>query len=185
MSLAGGLHIIGLAGASGSGKTTVAGMLAAELLDRGFTVKLDAFAVPIKKRIMAQKAGKGLAWAIDKHVDRLAMQNMGTAFRAADSDYFIKCLVSRSNIYGSASDFLIVPDIRYPNEAEFVKAHGVLIHVCGCKNPLAGEAAGHESESHFAEILSGADYAIAEQPNLELLAVAVKTLIDAGEHLKK
>ncbi len=73
----------------------------------------------------------------------------------------------------------------FPAEAEFVKASGVLIYVCGCKQPLRGAAAAHESESHFAELFAGADYAIAEQPNLERLAAAVKVLVDAGEHVRK
>ncbi len=177
------MHIIGLAGASGSGKNTVAGMLAAELLDRGFSVKLDAFAVPIKRRVMARKAEKGLPAVIDKQADRLDMQRIGAAVRAADFDYYTKYLASRNNTW--AADFLLVPDVRFPGEAEFIQARGVLIHVCGCKAPLRGAAAADETESHFAELLSGADYAIAPQPDLERLAAAVKALVDAGEHLKK
>lgn len=183
------MRVIGLSGASGSGKTTVAGLLAAELLDRGYSVKLDAFAAPIKQRIMKRKAECGLPAVIDKEADREAMQDMGAAVRAAVPDYYVKCLRSLNCLDGTdafpaPADFLIVGDVRYPNEAKFIKAHGVLLHVCGCKRPLQGKEAEHDSESHFSELYAGADYAIAEQPSLERLAAAVKCLVDNGKHLK-
>lgn len=185
------MQLIGLSGASGSGKTTVAGMLAAELLDRGYTVKLDAFATPIKKRLIHLKKKRNAPAVIDKDADREAMQDTGSAVRSADPDYYVKCLGSSNCIDGKENDFLpepadflIVADVRYPNEAEFIKARGVLIHVCGCRRPLHGVAAGHESESRFVELYSGASYAIAEQPSLERLAAAVKDLVTQGRHIK-
>ncbi len=188
------MRIIGLTGYSGAGKSTVAGMLAAVLLDRGFSVKLDGFGTPIKKRVAALKSEKGLPAVIDKQADRVAMQNIGSAVRAADPDYYVRCFAARNNWGGEAvqgaqgmsADFLIVPDVRFPAEAEFIRQlGGVLVHVCGCKVPLRGEAAAHASESYFAELFSGADYAIPEQPSLERLTAAVRVLVDAGEHVRK
>lgn len=188
------MQIIGLAGASGSGKTTVAGMLAAELLDRGYTVKLDAFATPIKKRIMKAKELRALPPVVDKETDRVEMQRIGTKCREENPTLFIEYMCAANNLLPGwvfprevwvPADFLIVGDVRFPNEAEYIRKRGVLIHVCGCRRPLAGEAARHESESHFAELMSGADYAIAGQPDLASLAVAVKALVDAGAHIKK
>lgn len=177
------MRLIGLAGVSGSGKSTVAGMLAAELVDQGFSAKTDAFALPIKQRIRALKAEKGLPAVVDKTGDRIAMQKIAAAVCAADPDYYINCLAGR-NTYGCV-DFVIVSDVRYPAEAEFVRSHGVLIYVCGCKRPLRGAAAEDVSESHFAELFAGADYAISPQPSLEHLAAAVKALVAAGGHLRK
>ena len=183
------MRLIGLAGVSGSGKSTVAGFFAAELLDRGFSVKLDGFGTPIKKRVMKLKQEKGLDAVLDKQADRVAMQNIGSAARAMSRGYYIASLAGRNSCYSgppwTPADFLIVPDVRFPAEADFVKELGVLIYVCGCRKPLEGAAAAHESESHFAELFAGADYVIAEQPSLERLAAAVKALVDAGEHLKK
>lgn len=182
------MHIIGIAGKSGSGKTTVAGLLATELNNLGYTVIVDAFAVEIKRRL--RDCGRA---EIDKEADRAAMQVLGTALRNHDVNYFVDKLAARNELtaahflYGDAgdgpADFLIVADVRYPNEAAFCRRHGVVVLVDGTHRPLPPGAAEHESEVMVDSI--AADYVITKQRSLGLLADAVKALVADGHHLKR
>lgn len=181
------MRIIGIAGKSGSGKTTVAGLLAAELNNLGYTVVVDAFAVEIKRRLRDCSSGE-----IDKDADRAAMQAIGTAMRDHDVNYFVDKLAARNRLkaahflYGSGipgpAEFLIVADVRYPNEAAFCRRHGVVVLVDGTHKPLPPETANHESEAMVDAV--AADYVIPKQRSLNLLAAAVKALVAGGHHLK-
>lgn len=180
------MRIIGIAGASGAGKTTVAGMLAAILIDHGYTAKLDAFAVRIKQRIRDATDRE-----IDKVRDRETMQSIGASMRGGNRHYFITDLAARNEIGPAVwagesaeftpADYLIITDVRYPNEAEFCRRLGLLLFVEGSHKQLSPAASGHESESHLDYLTKTANYTLPKTRSLAALQKEVEVF--ARRHL--
>lgn len=170
------MRLIGISGASGSGKSTFAGLLAAELSDQGYVVGIDAMAQPIKRQL--RRDGE----YFDKARRRRAMQDIGTAHRLIDPDHYIKAFAIR--VSRSLADYTIIPDIRFPNEGRYARRSGVLIFVDGSRRRLAGKAAAHESESHFAALMGMADAIVAPQISLDGLAEFARRLVRTGGHNK-
>lgn len=186
------MRIIGLAGSrSGAGKNTVAGLLAAELCDQGHAVKLDAFAAPMK----ARARGMSPTHWLDKIKWRGWLQDIGTEMRGCEPKYWIKQLADRNNMHlrpweplrpgGAPADFLIVTDVRYPNEAEFCAAHGVVWLVEGNHRPLAGAASEHESEQQLTMLDQHVDYIIVNDRPMGDLAAHIRDLVREGRHLRE
>lgn len=184
------MHIIGFGGKSGSGKTTAAGMLATLLARRGYSVKLDTFADPIRKIAIAKfsrlKPGS--------RRQRLWLQRKATKTRERDPDYFCKQLFLRNdmdallweNYKGCLpADFLIIHDLRMRNEFDFCRRFGVVVFLIGTHVPLPEPLAAHGTETAIDGLLHGADYMIPKQPSLARLAVALEAMVEAGHHLKK
>lgn len=184
------MRLIGVAGRSGSGKTVAAALLAAELIDNGDTVKLDAFAVSIKRRIRDQERRE----YIDKTLDRAFMQRYGEAMRYGNPHWFINDLFVRNTMDAGMrdhfsdrrepADFLIVGDVRYPNEAEFIRKRGVLVFVDGSRTPLAGAEAAHESESHMDALLAMADAVILPNLSFEQVRRFLRALVRTRSHVR-
>jgi len=149
------MKLIGIAGKAGAGKNTVAGIAAARLVEKGFTVAVDSFAAPIKAW-----AASSLGWHGERGgFWREAMQRYGQSQRGQNEYCFIKKLAARHGHEWSPitnrldplpdqpppPDFLIVCDARYENEFEVCKATGELWLVVG-RGGLAGDAGSHASE---------------------------------------
>lgn len=184
------MHIIGIAGKSGSGKNTVAAFLAAELNGHGYTVKLEAFAVPIKDFIRRETACP----LVDREMARTRMQEIGSVMRDANPNYYISALIGRNNLDAhlweyfadkwEPADFLIITDVRFKNEAEFCDRHGVVWLVRGNHLPLPAAAAAHESEQGLNILDDHVDCVIVNERGLGDLAEHIKTLIRDGQHLR-
>jgi len=61
---------------------------------------------------------------------RQILQNIGDAFRSLDKDFFLKCLMV--DIAKNARNFqsVVVSDVRYENEAEFIRGMlGTIVHI--------------------------------------------------------
>lgn len=126
------LLAIGIAGPARCGKDTVADLLLARHPDW----RKASFADPIKEML---KAGLGLSdaqlWGDDKdRVDprysvspRYMLQTLGTEWgrELVHRDLWVLAMEQR------IGNGLIIPDVRFPNEAAFVRKHGVLIHITG------------------------------------------------------
>lgn len=137
-------RVIGIAGPARCGKDTTADLL----LKRCPTYRKASFADPIKEML---KAGLGLTddqlWgdnkeAIDPRYDvspRYMMQTLGTEWGRSLINSEIWVLAMEEQI----GDGIIIPDVRFPNEAAFVRKWGVLIHVTG-RGGIDGE---HISEA--------------------------------------
>lgn len=161
-----------MAGRAGSGKTTAAGMLAAILADRGYTSRLTGFAAALKQ--LCRDSG----WNGRKDpAGRTLLQAVGQAARAIDPDHWITALAeSITDDEPWAPDVVIIQDVRYPNEAAWIRRRGgTLVHLEG-RGGLVGEAAGHESEAGV-EILSQ-DWTAANTGNLEQLRIMITALAD-------
>ncbi len=116
-------EVILLTGPARVGKTTMAKLLANELLNAGFNPVLISFADPIKKDLEKQGIVKGM----DAY--RQAAIDYGTAARAMDPDYFVKAakekLGSLKEKYGNKL-IVIVDDCRYLNEFLIAPAQNLL-----------------------------------------------------------
>ena len=135
--------LIGLTGKAGSGKDTVAQML-------GYCTY--AFAAPLKNALAAmgfpepersQKEelipGFDFSW-------REAAQKLGTEWgRGLQSDIWLT--MAERERAASKVEFLVVTDVRFHNEADWVRDHGVLVHVLGRQSELVGKTATHASET--------------------------------------
>ncbi|MCD8352560.1 MAG: hypothetical protein LUC93_18310 [Planctomycetaceae bacterium] len=180
------MQIIALAGASGSGKSTVADILHGVLLDQGYSSLRESFARPIKQ---AAREMVGGGW-VDNDELRAWMQNYGTKMRAFGEDYWIRQLANRCGIFSdpaetAPADFLVISDVRFPNEARFCATFGVVWLVDGNHRPLAGDVAGHDSESHISELEQYVTHVISNRAGIEDLAAMVKDFVRSGLHQKQ
>ena len=138
------MRLIGIAGQARSGKDTLADYLLDNL---GDVWCRSSFANPMKQ--MLDAIGVDCSDSNKDSIDptfgvsvRHMMQTLGTEWgrEIIDKDIWIKSF-SRS----SEGENIIVPDVRFENEAELVRANGVLIHLVG----RGGISGNHISEKYI------------------------------------
>lgn len=125
--------IVGISGKKKSGKNTFANFLECDLQSRGLIVKQYAFADVLKLEV-AIATGMPLADIdINKDVFRPILQWWGHDFRRkyqGRDNYWVNRLAEKLSEDKYAVDVAIVTDVRYPNEAEFIrKMNGHLIRI--------------------------------------------------------
>ena len=124
------MRLIGIAGPARAGKDTLASYLLDNLSDDW---SRSSFADPLKDMLRAI----GVDCSDDKKAviddsygatPRHMMQTLGTEWgrHMIDGDIWVKAF-ARLN----AGKCVIVPDVRFEDEAELVREHGVLIHLVG------------------------------------------------------
>lgn len=139
--------LIGIAGQARSGKDEAGMRLQKRLSSTKW--KLTSFAKPIKQMLNAI----GIACTDGSKTDvvpwlgvseRSLMQKLGTEWgRSVDPDFWVKRFAATH-----AGKKRIVTDVRFENEADYVRKHGVLIHLTG-RGGLEGEEAAHVSENRL------------------------------------
>ena len=140
------LKMIGITGRARSGKDTLADYLVKEY---GFT--RYAFADPMKD-CLAQIPGwdhRHMHGDLKDQVDpyynvtpRQAMQRFGTeCFRTLNPDFWLK--VAERLLAPDNEIPVVISDVRFENEAQFVRRRGLLIHL---RRPQAQADAQHQSE---------------------------------------
>ena len=120
--------IIGLSGKKRSGKDTVADIVCNMYPS---TIKY-AFASPLKLEV-ATATGFSLKY-IEEHKSnfRLILQGWGTDFRREiyGKDYWIRKMEEALKLILSTHEHVVIPDVRFLNEYEFVKSlGGVMIRI--------------------------------------------------------
>jgi len=128
--------LIGISGKMGSGKTTLARFLQSGFLDS----EILSLATPIKDIVVKNfscgriRFGSDLDNAKIKDMVtpcgktyRELMQLVGRFGRELWKDVWLENLKRRIEM--SINDTIIVPDIRYPNEADYFVEHGTLIRL--------------------------------------------------------
>lgn len=139
------LTIVGLTGPSGSGKSTLAQALA---VTYGFEV--CEFAGELKRNLtnlleLSYEELEERKRHTNGHVRRL-MQEYGAYMRAyCGEDHWIDRLAESLPESGA----VVIPDVRYPNEVNFIRWRGGV--VVGIRRPgagLRGPARHHESERY-------------------------------------
>ena len=124
------MHLIGIAGPARAGKDTLASYLLDNLSDDW---SRSSFADPIKAMlsVIGVDCSDDAKAVIDDSygvTPRHMMQTLGTEWgrNLIDGDIWVKDF-ARLN----AGKCVIVPDVRFENEADLVREHGVLIHLVG------------------------------------------------------
>lgn len=122
--------IIGITGKKGSGKDTVA-----DFIVKNFPTAVKiAFADELKHMLL----NNGICdyeslWGRKTHFSRKIMQFLGTeVVRKIKPNYWIEVMEEKINFLYSEvpKSIIVIPDVRFLNEAKFVKAHnGYIIRV--------------------------------------------------------
>lgn len=172
------MRLIGIAGPARAGKDT----LCSYMLDNLDGVWLrSSFADPLKEMLRAI----GVDCSDDKKAvvsddygvtPRHMMQTLGTEWgrQTIDNDIWVKAF-ARLN----AGKCVIVPDVRFENEAELVREHGVLIHLVG----RGGIEGNHVSENAI-EFKPG-DIVIDNSRNLNWLYAQVDSNAVLGDFIEE
>jgi hypothetical protein len=134
--------VIGIAGLARSGKDTLA-----DELQKHLDFSRYSFAAPLKQMI---EVGLGLK---DKEEDkaqelydctyRHIAQTLGTEWGRALVKHSIWTDIAVRRLQGKQ---VIISDVRFNNEAEWVREHGILVHLVRPNQELVAES-GHTSES--------------------------------------
>lgn len=153
--------LIGLAGRAGAGKSA-----AGEYLFATYGFECVAFADAIKDLLAQLLADRGADHAhlheaalkqqpiaeLGGVTARHLMQSLGDWGRTLSPGFWIAQLAHRTGLQRGGTpvhDRIVITDVRYPNEAAWIAAHGGVVlrlQRDGCS--LADEQAAHSSEAH-------------------------------------
>lgn len=147
--------LIGLTGRAGAGKST-----AAAHLEHEWAMQQIAFAEPIQAMLcqLFSMAGIDGAWTADRALKELPTtlgwsyrhlaQSLGTEWarhQLAD-DFWLRVAGSRLYTPMMKTEHVVISDVRFPNEADWIRARGgVIVRVLREGLPSVRQ---HESERH-------------------------------------
>ena len=171
------MRLIGIAGPARAGKDT----LASYMLDNlGDNWTRSSFADPIKKmlEVIGVDCSDDAKAVIDErfcYTPRHMMQILGTEWgrHMINGDIWVKAFA-----HLNAGKCVIVPDVRFENEADLVREHGVLIHLTG----RGGIEGNHVSENPI-EFKAG-DIVIDNSRDLDWLHAQVDGNAVLGDFIK-
>lgn len=169
--------VIGFAGFKGAGKTTAALMMA-----QGFIhSEILSFAAPLKAFVGGlfdfsddqlygdQKEVVDPRWGV---TPRQVLQHLGTeGVRHLVPDFWVKKMAMSIDTYHNNCTILI-DDVRFPDEIEFVKSRGSLIYI-----DRGGEGSDHASEVDTREY---ADHYILNMGTIKQLESEIVSLMRRG-----
>ena len=176
--------LIGLAGPAGVGKDT-----AADYIEQLYGLKKYALAGPIKDALASMGFAREIYDADDMkdviipHIGvsyRKMAQTLGTEWgRSLHPEFWLGLADIGYQILPPHVPGMVVSDIRFENEAAWVRENGLLIHISGAsRRTLAADGKGHASEAGL-ERLPGdvVVYNIAERAQLyhQLMGVLEQT----------
>ncbi|MCC2547576.1 hypothetical protein LJY25_14055 [Hymenobacter sp. BT175] len=148
------IQIIGLSGKRGSGKDTVARLIRQLQPERNWQVLSFGDAI---KAVCATLAGEDIApyYTQPGKTELLPafgrtrgemLQQVGAALRAWNYEIWVQAFFARL----PADSFVIVPDVRFPNEAQpILDRGGVMLRVEG--DPLKQQGDGTRDDNHPSE----------------------------------
>src|SRR4051812_46574990 len=120
-------YLIGLHGRAGAGKDTLANLLGFETyaFARPLKTALAVMGFPEPERADKEKLISGFSFSW-----RRAAQTLGTEWgRALQGDIWL-AMAKRFHAR-CTHDFLVITDVRFHNEADWIRGNGVLVHVIG------------------------------------------------------
>ena len=148
------IHLLGISGRRGSGKDTVARLIQQLQPERNWQILSFGDAI---KAVCATLAGEAIApyYYQDGKAQVLPtfgrtrgemLQQVGQALRAWESEVWVKAFFARL----PEDQFVIVPDVRFPNEADPIRARsGLMLRVEG--DPLGQRGDGTRDDNHPSE----------------------------------
>lgn len=89
------------------------------------------------------------------------------------------------NQYEGRADFLIIPDVRRPVEADFCRQNGILLFLEGSHEPLADYAAGHESETGVQALRDIADQVVPFMNGYDETMAYIRQMVATNRHVKR
>jgi hypothetical protein len=165
-------YIIGITGKARSGKDTVADML----VERLARFSKESFAAPIKDMIRAGFSlnDKQDMEAIEYYgcTHRRMLQTLGTEWGRKLINPEIWLIVAMNRHEHKRAIF---SDVRFENEAEWVRKNGILIHI---ERKQAEKIATPDHASEAGVTFKGDDIRILNEGSLEFLSDQVHSLID-------
>lgn len=166
--------VIGIAGKARSGKDTLADHISTIL---GSDAARAAFADPVKDMLRAIGVHdidkyKEVEHPVLRATSRRMMQTLGTEWGrdTLGEDTWINLTREK----GLGKKFLIVSDVRFENEADFVRENGILFHVYG-RGGIAGD---HKSESGIE--FKFRDFKLDNSYELEFFLEQAETILRLG-----
>lgn len=173
--------LIGLMGPAGCGKSTVA-----SYLEHLHSFEVVAFADPLVNMLasLLTDCNVGTHWMTERHLKeqptpigysyRHLAQTLGTEWgrNTLHPDFWVRVAELRVNRLHQDGADVVLPDVRFPNEAEFVRSRGgLLVRIV---RPGVETVREHESEAHQASL----------QPDDELLNLGgTSTLFEQVDRL--
>lgn len=160
--------VIGITGAGGAGKDTVGQLLGYHMLAFAGPLKqgLAAMGFPEPSNRVDKEAlipGYSFSW-------RQAAQTLGTEWgRSLQPDIWLAIIKSR--VEHSMWNRVAITDVRFHNEADWVREHGLLVHVKGRATTIKEDDRKHASEHGL--IAQPKDYVINNIGTLDQLRVDV------------
>lgn len=164
--------LIGLIGRAGTGKSEaayhlmmrhgfVAAAFAAELKESCIEPMLATLGVDhavLYEQRMKNASLPGYERAEQPVTPRQLMQEFGDAGRRCDPDWWLRLLAARLGLVPGSSpvhDRIVISDVRYPNEAAFIRSRGgVLVRL---HRDQAAPVRAHSSESHIMTMTADID----------------------------
>ena len=169
--------LIGIAGHKGSGKSTVAAMLAKHLPGtKTEGVRIMHFAEPIKQLVAEQfKIPRAHLESVKNNpIVRQTLQRVGSDGRLRDPAIWINILATDYIKARISCSTIIIDDVRHLNEAFWLRREGgILLHIY-CKS-VDSVADYHESEANVRYL--GGDFDIHNDGTAEALHESVEKFI--------
>lgn len=175
--------LLGLTGRAGAGKDTVAAYLEAQ-----YAFAPIGFADPIRDMlgVLLQHVEVDGAWLCERDLKELPAPVLGLSYRALAqtlgtewgrslrADLWLRIGEYRTNQRLDAGDNVVLCDVRFPNEAAWLKAAGgVLVRV---ERDSVADVRAHESEQHTSAL--EADHVIENNSSLGALEHRIDALMD-------
>lgn len=174
-------NFICISGKAQNGKDTSAEIFKNELIIRGHSVLVIHQADLLKYICKAF-----FNWNGEKdEAGRTLLQQVGTnVIRKVEPDFWVDFIVKVTGFFKDTWDYIIVPDTRFPNELEKLKANDAnIFHVRvireGFKSPLTEEQQQHPSETALDGIES--DFTLINDKGIDDLYGGVVSILDAIE----
>ena len=174
-------NFICISGKAQNGKDTSAEIFKNELINRGHSVLVIHQADLLKYICKAF-----FNWNGEKdEAGRTLLQQVGTnVIRKVEPDFWVEFIAKVTGFFKDTWDYIIVPDTRFPNELEKLKANDAnVFHVRvireGFKSPLTEEQQQHPSETALDGIES--DFTLINDKGIDDLYGGVVSILDAIE----
>jgi len=161
--------LIGITGRAGVGKDTLAGFLGYPTDAFAATLKLMMSAAGLPEPATRREKehaieGLGFSW-------RRAAQRLGTEWgRSLNPNLWLLLLERRCR--ASNQKVIVITDVRFENEAAFIREHGVLCFLEGRETTVRGPDGKHPSEFGISALAG--DYTIFNAGSLEQLKACAK-----------
>lgn len=174
-------NFICISGKAQNGKDTSAEIFKNELIIRGHSVLVIHQADLLKYICKAF-----FNWNGEKdEAGRTLLQQVGTnVIRKVEPDFWVDFIAKVTGFFKDTWGYIIVPDTRFPNELEKLKANDAnIFHVRvireGFKSPLTEEQQQHPSETALDGIES--DFTLINDKGIDDLYGGVVSILDAIE----